>query len=142
MVHCHTVHLPLGALLISCTMCGAGTHSRTPPWALRWDYRRALLLAELSELAETSDVDLFCLQEQHNHKLRPRLLDTLRRCCCVTPLLLRCCCCCCCLQEVEPNPNPNPNLTLSSPSATCHPNTSGNPHIYAVNYTYVFPWLL
>ena len=27
MVHCHTVHLPLGALLIWCTMCGTG---RTP----------------------------------------------------------------------------------------------------------------
>ena len=24
MVHCHTVHLPLGALLIPCTMCGTG----------------------------------------------------------------------------------------------------------------------
>ena len=24
MVHCHTVHLPLGALLIACTMCGTG----------------------------------------------------------------------------------------------------------------------
>ena len=25
MVHCHTVHLPLGALLSPCTMCGTGT---------------------------------------------------------------------------------------------------------------------
>ena len=24
MVHCYTVHLPLGALLIACTMCGTG----------------------------------------------------------------------------------------------------------------------
>ena len=24
MVHCHTVHLPLGALLTPCTMCGTG----------------------------------------------------------------------------------------------------------------------
>ncbi len=36
-------------------------HTRTPPWALRWDYRRSLLLAELRELAETADV--LCLQE-------------------------------------------------------------------------------
>ena len=25
MAHCHTVHLPLGALPICCTVCGAGT---------------------------------------------------------------------------------------------------------------------
>ena len=24
MVHCHTVHLPIGALLSPCTMCGTG----------------------------------------------------------------------------------------------------------------------
>ena len=26
MVHSHTVHLPLGALLIPCTMCATGLH--------------------------------------------------------------------------------------------------------------------
>ena len=30
MVHSHTVHLPLGALLSPCTMCGTGAASRTP----------------------------------------------------------------------------------------------------------------
>ena len=28
MVHSHTVHLPRGALLIGCTVCGAGTLDR------------------------------------------------------------------------------------------------------------------
>ena len=32
--------------------------------------------------------------------------------------------------------------SLSSPSATSHPNTNGNPYLYAVNYTFVVPCLL
>ena len=31
MVHCHTVHLPLGALLSPCTMCGTGMHRDLKP---------------------------------------------------------------------------------------------------------------
>ena len=45
MVHCHTVHLPLGALLIPCTMCGTGRYSADHRrWLAAYEALRAKLL--------------------------------------------------------------------------------------------------
>ena len=48
MVHSHTVHLPLGALLIWCAMCGAGEN-------LLW---LGIALASLGDLPRATDLAL------------------------------------------------------------------------------------
>ena len=49
-VHCHTVHLPLGALLIPCTMCGAGGYT----YYHIWQVSLTCLVAKETPLATSS----------------------------------------------------------------------------------------
>ena len=68
MVHCHAVHLPLGALLIPCTMWRTGNY-------YYWDQSAAVLLAQIAS-PPASDDELACPELEPLNQVVVRLLTS------------------------------------------------------------------